>query len=60
MCLCAEYSEVGGDEELPLGQEFQEHLKCFIKDKAKDPVEKYAMAQKLVRQLEWVGVLWAL
>ncbi|KAK7486477.1 hypothetical protein BaRGS_00022278, partial [Batillaria attramentaria] len=46
-----EYSEIGGDEELPLGQEFQDHLKCFINEKAKDPKVKYAMAEKLVKQM---------
>ncbi|KAL8600021.1 hypothetical protein ACOMHN_057790 [Nucella lapillus] len=48
----AEYSEMGGDEELPLGQEFQEHLKCFINERAKKPNERYRMAEKLVKQLE--------
>ncbi|XP_076454279.1 inositol 1,4,5-trisphosphate-gated calcium channel ITPR3-like isoform X3 [Babylonia areolata] len=48
----AEYSEMGGDEELPLGQEFQEHLKCFVNDRSKEPKDRYRMAQKLVKQLE--------
>ncbi|XP_033761182.1 inositol 1,4,5-trisphosphate receptor type 3-like isoform X6 [Pecten maximus] len=47
-----EYSELGGDEELPLGAEFQDHLSCLIDKRKKTSVEKYAMAEKLVKQLE--------
>ena len=50
--MFTEYSEMGGDEELPLGPEFQEHLKCFINDKSKEPNERFRMAEKLVKQLE--------
>nr|KAG5691425.1 hypothetical protein BaRGS_016341 [Batillaria attramentaria] len=46
-----EYSKVGGDEELPLGQEFQDHLRCFIDTDAKDPQTKYAPAKILVEQM---------
>ncbi|XP_070173522.1 inositol 1,4,5-trisphosphate-gated calcium channel ITPR3-like [Littorina saxatilis] len=46
-----DYSELGGDEELPIGQEFQEHLKCFINKKSKNAQKRYRMAQKLVKQL---------
>ena len=46
------YSEVGGDEELPLGPEFQEHLRCFIDTSKKDPVQRYRMCEKLIRQLQ--------
>ncbi|KAJ8309661.1 hypothetical protein KUTeg_011526 [Tegillarca granosa] len=46
------YSELGGDEELPLGQEFQEHLKCFIDNTKKLPKDKYKMAEKLVKQMQ--------
>ncbi|XP_067668084.1 inositol 1,4,5-trisphosphate-gated calcium channel ITPR2-like [Haliotis asinina] len=46
-----EYSEIGGDEELPLGIEFQEHLRCFIDPHARTPEAKYRMAEKLVKQL---------
>ncbi|OWF37431.1 Inositol 1,4,5-trisphosphate receptor type 3 [Mizuhopecten yessoensis] len=45
------YSEVGGDEELPLGREFQEHLECFINRQAKTPREKYSLASKLVKMM---------
>lgn len=46
------YSEVGGDEELPLGPEFQDHLRCFIDTSKKDPVQRYRMCEKLIRQLQ--------
>ncbi|XP_052703116.1 inositol 1,4,5-trisphosphate receptor type 3-like isoform X4 [Crassostrea angulata] len=48
----AVYSEVGGDEELPLGPEFQDHLRCFMDTSKKDPVDRYRMSEKLIRQLE--------
>ncbi|XP_061178320.1 inositol 1,4,5-trisphosphate receptor type 2-like [Saccostrea echinata] len=48
----AVYSEVGGDEELPLGQEFQDHLKCFMDPSNKDPIQRYRMSEKLIRQLK--------
>ena len=48
-----EYTELGGDEELPLGQEFQMHMACFVDtSKKKDTKAKYALAEKLVQQLE--------
>ncbi|OWF52185.1 Inositol 1,4,5-trisphosphate receptor type 3 [Mizuhopecten yessoensis] len=47
-----EYSELGGDEELPLGAEFQDHLACLIDKRQKKTVDRYAMAEKLVKQLE--------
>ncbi len=41
-----EYSEVEGDEELPLGKEFQDLVKCVVgKDK------EYKPAAKLIEQL---------
>ena len=46
-----EYSEVGGDEEFPLGQEFQDHLRCFIDPKEKTPVGKFRLAEKLIQQM---------
>ncbi|XP_070173454.1 inositol 1,4,5-trisphosphate-gated calcium channel ITPR3-like [Littorina saxatilis] len=48
----ADYSEMGGDEELPLGQEFQDHIKCFVCEKYRDTKQKFRMAEKLVKQLE--------
>jgi inositol 1,4,5-triphosphate receptor type 1 len=49
--LLSEYTELGGDEELPLGEEFQEHVACFINPNAPKSEGKYAMATKLVEQL---------
>ncbi|KAL3848186.1 hypothetical protein ACJMK2_019060 [Sinanodonta woodiana] len=46
------YSEIDGNEELPLGAEFQEHLRCFIDPVVKDSKEKYKMAEKLVLQIK--------
>ncbi|KAI0212012.1 hypothetical protein LSAT2_003098, partial [Lamellibrachia satsuma] len=45
------YSELGGDEELPLGAEFQEHMHCFVERHAKTPEEQYRHANKLIKQL---------
>lgn len=53
--ILAVYSEVGGDEELPLGPEFQDHLRCFVDTSKKDPVDRYRMSEKLIRQLEYVN-----
>ncbi|CAC5372100.1 unnamed protein product [Mytilus coruscus] len=47
----ADYSELGGDEELPLGQEFQDHITFFIDTGHKDARMRYAQAEKLVKQL---------
>lgn len=46
------YFDPGGDEKLPLGQEFQDHLRIFVDEREKDPVKRYALAKKLVQQLE--------
>ncbi|XP_062567417.1 inositol 1,4,5-trisphosphate receptor type 3-like isoform X1 [Saccostrea cucullata] len=46
-----DYSELGGDEELPLGQEFQKHLKCFIDPTVKNPIKKLRLSEKLIKQL---------
>ena len=45
-----EYTDVGGNEELPLGREFQEHMAVFIRDVA-DPGQRYSLAKKLIDQL---------
>ena len=45
--MLAEYTEAG-DEELPLGQEFQQLVSCFLSHSERD---KYALAGKLVEQL---------
>ncbi|KAI0212013.1 hypothetical protein LSAT2_003099 [Lamellibrachia satsuma] len=46
-----EYTELGGDEDLPLGAEFQEHMHCFVDRHAKTPEEQYRQANKLIKQL---------
>lgn len=60
-CITA-YSEVGEDEDLPLGQEFQEHIRCFIDEKVKGSKQCYRKAEKLVKQLMYdislVCVFW--
>ncbi|XP_064638087.1 inositol 1,4,5-trisphosphate receptor type 2-like isoform X2 [Lineus longissimus] len=45
------YTEMGGDEELPLGEEFQNFIQCFIKAHSKSTEEKYERAGKLLDQL---------
>jgi len=52
----AAYTEIGGDEELPLGEEFQEHLKRFIKPSEKKIPKKFELVRKLVDQLAYVAV----
>jgi len=50
------YTELGGDEELPLGEEFQEHLKRFIRPNEKKVQKRIELVRKLVDQLAWVFV----
>ncbi|ELT91343.1 hypothetical protein CAPTEDRAFT_201920 [Capitella teleta] len=45
------YTEIGGDEELPLGEEFQEHLRRFIKPGEKKVKKRIELCLKLVNQL---------
>ncbi len=54
--IMAEYCEIGSDESLPLGEEFQEHIKCFIKtDKMVIKITKeYELVAKIIEQLGWV------
>lgn len=56
-CLCSvqtEYTTIGGDEELPLGEEFQSHVRCFINYSEKKPPKRFELAAKLIEQLAWV------
>ncbi|XP_077987360.1 inositol 1,4,5-trisphosphate-gated calcium channel ITPR1-like [Glandiceps talaboti] len=60
-----EYTELGGDEQLPLGEEFQEHVKCFVSAEKHDfdiihfkkrrrheiSLSQYSAAGKLVEEL---------
>ena len=48
--IFADYTEVGGNEELPLGKEFQEHMLVFVREN-ESPNAKYCMARKLIDQL---------
>ncbi|XP_062618413.1 inositol 1,4,5-trisphosphate receptor type 1-like [Saccostrea cucullata] len=47
-----EYTEIGSNEELPLGEEFQSLLKCFIDHHEKKYNKRYNPAKKLLQQLE--------
>jgi len=44
--------EQGGDEELPLGQEFQDHIAAFIASNESDPRRLYENAGILVKYLK--------
>ncbi|KAI8488683.1 hypothetical protein Bbelb_337120, partial [Branchiostoma belcheri] len=46
-----EYNDNVASEELPLAEEFQDHLKCFIDTSKTAPEERYRMAEKLIEQL---------
>lgn len=52
--LASDYTEIGGDEELPLGEEFQEHLRRFLRPSEKKVEKKLELMKKLVTQLSWV------
>ena len=45
------------DEAMPLGQEFQDHIKCFLQLDKKDPKERYHNAEKLLRQLKYYLII---
>ena len=49
--LLTEYSDKVANEELPLGEEFQNFIHCFVDQNTKDPKMKYALAGKLMEQL---------
>lgn len=49
--IIVEYTELGSNEELPLGEEFQNLVKCFVDQKEKKPNKKYALTRKLLEQL---------
>lgn len=50
-----EYIKIGGDELLPLGEEFQEHIKCFLKTHEKKTLKQYELAGKVVEQLGYAA-----
>ena len=51
-----DYTEVGEDEDLPLGPEFQAYIQCFINTEETQPEERYRPASVLLEQLEWVAL----
>ncbi|XP_059139568.1 inositol 1,4,5-trisphosphate receptor type 1-like isoform X3 [Physella acuta] len=46
-----EYIVAGSNEELPLGEEFQKLLRCFIDPHEKKPAKKFARASILLEQM---------
>ena len=51
LSFSAAYTEIGGDEALPLGEEFQDYARCFVRTGEKKVAAKYALASKLIEQL---------
>ena len=51
MCLHLEYTQIGEDEELPLGEEFQDHLKRFLRPAEKKVYKRIEIMKKLIDQL---------
>jgi inositol 1,4,5-triphosphate receptor type 1 len=52
--MYSEYTVLGGDEELPLGEEFQSLVKCFVNHNEKKTAKKYEWTAKLIEQLKYV------
>lgn len=48
----SDYTAMGSNEELPLGEEFQSLLKCFVDHHEKKAMKRFAPAKKLLQQLE--------
>ncbi|KAL4234550.1 hypothetical protein ACF0H5_006191 [Mactra antiquata] len=46
-----EYTELGSNEQLPLGEEFQSLVKCFVNQHEKKPNKRYSLTRKLLDQL---------
>ncbi len=46
-----DYTTIGGDDELPLGEEFQEHLKRFLRPSEKKVIKRIELVKKIVDQL---------
>ena len=51
-CHAAAYTEVGEDEDLPMGPEYQTLVNCFIDRSAADSRHRYRHAARLLKQLE--------
>ena len=54
MTWCVDYTEIGGDEEVPLGEEFQEHLRRFLRPNEKKMQKRLELVKKLVTQMSYV------
>ena len=48
----AAYTNVGAEDELPLGKEFQNHMACFVDQSKKTMKERYRLAQILLDMLQ--------
>lgn len=46
-----EYTDIGGNEELPLGEEFNSHVKCFMHLQEKKVEKRFEPAAILIEQL---------
>ncbi|CAE1323884.1 unnamed protein product [Acanthosepion pharaonis] len=46
-----EYTDIGGNEELPLGEEFNSHVKCFMNLQEKKVEKRFEPAAILIEQL---------
>lgn len=52
-----EFTELGGNEELPLGEEFQTLVKVFIDLREKKAEKRYELLAVLIEQLQYVFLL---
>jgi len=57
MAYVAAYTELGGDEELPLGEEFQELLRRFVRPHEKKVPKRLELLRKLIDQLALVIII---
>ena len=48
------YTDADGLESLPLGSQFQDHVRCFVKPNKKTEKEQYKRVLKLINQLRFV------
>ena len=56
-CFLTDYTTIGGDDELPLGEELQEHLKRFVRPNEKKVIKKIELVKKIVDQLAYVATI---
>lgn len=55
--LKTEYTDLGGNEEIPLGEEFQSLVKRFVNHNEKKPEKRYEGACVLIEQLKCVEAI---